>query len=76
MALSPTNFVFTNPEVLSNTIKEGGANLVRGYNNFRDDYLKHPNKLFISQTDFDEFEVGKNLAVTPGKVIFKMMCLS
>jgi len=71
MALSPTNFVFTNPEVLSNTIKEGGANLVRGYNNFRDDYLKHPNKLFISQTDFDEFEVGKNLAVTPGKVIFK-----
>ena len=71
MAFSPTNFVFSNPEVLSTTIKEGGMNLVRGYNNFRDDYLKHPNKLFISQTDFGEFEVGKNLATTAGKVIFK-----
>ena len=71
MAMSPSNFVFTNPDVMMATLKENGENLVRGYNNFREDYLKHPNKLFISQTKFSDFKVGENLATTPGKVIFK-----
>lgn len=71
MAMSPSNFVFTNPDVMLATFKENGENLVRGYNNFREDYLKHPNKFFISQTKFSDFKVGENLATTPGKVIFK-----
>ena len=53
------------------TFEENGNNLIRGFENFRQDYLKHPNKLFISQTSFDDFKVGENLATTPGKVIFK-----
>ena len=52
------------------TMKENGDNLVRGFNNFREDYIKHPNKMFISQTTSD-FKVGENLATTSGKVIFK-----
>ena len=71
MAFSPSNFVFSNPQVLMKTFEENGNNLVRGFENFRQDYLKHPNKLFISQTSFDDFKVGENLATTPGKVIFK-----
>ncbi len=71
MAMSPSNFVFTNPDVMLATFKENGENLVRGYNNFRDDYLKHPNKFFISQTKFSDFKVGENLATTPGNIIFK-----
>ena len=69
-AFSPTNFLATNPEVLSQTVKEGAQNLVRGFDNFRKDYLKHPNKLFISQTA-DDFNVGENIANTKGSVIFK-----
>ena len=69
-AFSPTNFVVTNPEVLNQTIKEGAQNLVRGFENFRKDYLKHPNKMFISQTA-EEFTVGDNIANTKGSVIFK-----
>ena len=71
MALSPSNFVFTNPDILAKTIKEGGQNLIRGYENYRKDNEKNPNKFFISQTQFDKFEVGKNLATTEGKVIYK-----
>jgi len=71
MALSPSNFVFTNPDILAKTIKEGGQNLVRGYENYRTDSLKHPNKFFISQTKFDEFKIGENIATTKGEVIYK-----
>ena len=71
MALSPSNFIFTNPDILSRTIKEGGQNLARGYENFIKDNKKHPNKFYISQTKFDNFEVGKNLATTEGKIIYK-----
>jgi polyhydroxyalkanoate synthase len=71
MALSPSNFVFTNPDILAKTIKEGGQNLIRGYENYRKDNLKHPNKFYISQTKFDDFEIGKNIATTEGKIIYK-----
>ena len=71
MALSPSNFVFTNPDILAKTIQEGGQNLIRGYENYRKDNLKHPNKFYISQTKFDDFEIGKNIATTKGKIIYK-----
>jgi len=71
MALSPSNFVFTNPDILAKTIQEGGQNLIRGYENYKKDNLKHPNKFYISQTKFDDFEIGKNIATTKGKIIYK-----
>jgi polyhydroxyalkanoate synthase len=71
MALSPSNFVFTNPEILEKTIKEGGQNLVRGYENYKEDNLKHPNKFYISQTKFDYFKIGENIATTKGEIIYK-----
>lgn len=69
-AFSPTNFAATNPEILNQTIQEGAQNLVRGFENFKKDYLKHPNKMFISQTA-EEFTVGENIGNTKGSVIFK-----
>ncbi|HWV81459.1 MAG TPA: class I poly(R)-hydroxyalkanoic acid synthase [Hyphomicrobiaceae bacterium] len=70
-ALSPTNFPLTNPEVLRETFKSNGENLVRGVANLIHD-LEAPGELMkISQTDTKAFEVGRNLAVTPGKVVFQ-----
>jgi len=70
-AMSPTNFVFSNPEILKKTIMESGSNLIRGFENFKKDFEKHPNKLFIKQTKFEDFQVGINLATTEGEVVFK-----
>ena len=70
-ALSPSNFTFTNPEVLKKTFEEKGNNLVKGYENYKKDFEKHPNKIFIQQSKAGEFEIGRNLATTKGKVIFK-----
>lgn len=70
-ALSPSNFAFTNPEVVRATLATNAANLVQGMAHLAHD-LEHSNDLLrISQTDLSAFEVGKNLAVTPGKVIFQ-----
>lgn len=70
-ALSPTNFPFTNPEVLKETIATNGANLLKGAENFWKDASKSQGRFKITTTDFNAFEVGKNLAMTPGSVIFQ-----
>jgi polyhydroxyalkanoate synthase len=70
-AMSPSNFAFTNPQVLKKTMEQKGDNLKKGYDNYKKDFDKHPNKLFIQQSKEGEFEVGRNLATTKGKVIFK-----
>ena len=70
-AMSPSNFAFTNPQVLKKTMELKGKNLKKGYDNYKKDFDKHPNKLFIQQSKEGEFEVGRNLATTKGKVIFK-----
>jgi polyhydroxyalkanoate synthase len=70
-ALSPSNFVFTNPEVLRETFKSNGENLVKGLNNLLIDLERGKGQLAIRQTDMDYFEVGRNLATTPGKVVFQ-----
>jgi len=70
-AMSPSNFVFSNPEILKKTIMENGSNLIRGFENFKKDFEQHPNKLFIKQTKYEDFQVGTNLATTEGEVIFK-----
>ena len=66
-AISPTNFAFTNPQVIHETIASGGQNLVKGMQHL----LRDINAGQIKITDTSAFEVGKNLALTPGQVIYR-----
>ena len=70
-AMAPSNFVMTNPEVLRATVETGGENLLKGLNNLLTDLERGKGKLSISMTDYDAFKVGENIAVTPGKVVFR-----
>ena len=70
-ALSPSNFAVTNPEVLQEIAETGGRNLLDGMKNLMSDLADSDGQLDIKTIDHDAFEVGKNLAVTPGKVIFQ-----
>jgi polyhydroxyalkanoate synthase len=70
-ALSPTNFLLTNPQVLRETVASGGQNLVRGLNNLLADIEKGGGKLRISMTDETAFQLGRNVATTPGKVVYQ-----
>ncbi len=69
-ALSPTNFAATNPEVLRETIDTHGENLVNGFHNMLDDMERGKGKLQVKMTDTDAFELGVNVATTPGKVVY------
>jgi polyhydroxyalkanoate synthase len=68
-AMSPANFVLTNPEVLRRTAETGGANLLKGLSNLLTDLERGKGSLRIRMTDDTKFKVGENIAVTPGKVI-------
>ena len=70
-ALSPSNFVLTNPAVLRETLQSNAENLVKGMENLSGDFDQEAGELRISQTDLSAFEVGKNIAVTPGKVVYQ-----
>jgi len=70
-ALSPSNFVATNPELLRTTLAEGGENLVRGLKMLAEDIQAGHGNLRIRQADARTFKLGVNLAATPGKVIFR-----
>jgi len=70
-ALSPTNFAVSNPEVLRATVESKGANLARGMKNLARDLAAGKGRLRISMVDESKFEVGKNIATTPGKVVFE-----
>ena len=70
-ALAPSNFVMTNPEVLRVTLESGGENLVKGLRNLLEDLDRGQGNLAIKMTDYEAFEVGENIAVTPGKVVYQ-----
>ncbi|MGA8817610.1 MAG: class I poly(R)-hydroxyalkanoic acid synthase [Xanthobacteraceae bacterium] len=70
-ALSPSNFILTNPELLRETITSNADNLVRGMKMLAEDIEAGGGHLRIRQSDSSMFEVGRNLATTPGKVIFQ-----
>ncbi|MGI9501203.1 MAG: class I poly(R)-hydroxyalkanoic acid synthase, partial [Geminicoccaceae bacterium] len=70
-AMAPSNFVATNPEVLRATLESGGDNLLRGLNHLLADLDRGKGKLAIKMTDPDAFDVGDNIATTPGKVVFQ-----
>ena len=64
-AMSPSNFAFTNPEVIEKTIETRGENLLTGLANMLSDLGRGQ----LTHTDAAAFEVGRNLATTPGKVV-------
>ncbi len=70
-AMSPSNFVLTNPEVLRRTAETGGENLLKGLNNLLSDLERGRGQLRISMTDPGAFELGGNIAISPGKVVFQ-----
>ncbi|MGQ0526653.1 MAG: class I poly(R)-hydroxyalkanoic acid synthase [Alphaproteobacteria bacterium] len=70
-AMSPSNFVMTNPEVLQKTLETGGQNLVKGLQNLMSDLERGRGQFKVSTTNYDAFELGKNLAVTPGKIVYQ-----
>lgn len=70
-ALSPSNFAVTNPEVLQAIAESKGGSLLKGFKNLAGDFIEGKGKLKISMVDKSKFEVGVNLATTPGKVVFQ-----
>ncbi|MBR0927534.1 class I poly(R)-hydroxyalkanoic acid synthase [Bradyrhizobium diazoefficiens] len=70
-ALSPSNFVLTNPEVLRETVASSGENLARGLQMLAEDIAAGKGMLKIRQSNPDNLVVGVNMATTPGKVIYQ-----
>ena len=66
-AISPTNLMFTNPQVIHETISTGGQNMVKGMEHLLRDFKSGQ----IKMTDTDAFAPGRNLALTPGQVIYR-----
>ncbi len=70
-AISPSNFVLTNPELLRETFASNAENLVRGMHMLAEDIQAGAGELRIRQSDPSAFTLGRNLATTPGKVVFQ-----
>ena len=66
-AMSPSNFALTNPEVLKETLDTKGENLINGLKNLMQDIEQGR----VTMTDESAFELGKNIAMTPGSVVFQ-----
>ncbi len=70
-AMAPTNFITTNPEVMRRTMETKGQNLVNGLNQLRQDLANSSDGLNVVMTDRSAFEIGRNIAVTPGHVVYE-----
>jgi polyhydroxyalkanoate synthase len=70
-AMSPSNFLMTNPEVLRKTAETGGENLLKGLSNLLADLERGKGRLHIKMTDMDAFTLGENIGVSPGKVVYQ-----
>ena len=70
-AMAPTNFALTNPDVLRKTIDSKGENLVRGFQNILTDLERGKGQLKTRMADTDAFKLGRNLALTSGKVVLQ-----
>ena len=66
---SPSNFPFTNPEVVEKTIETGGANFIRGFQNWVEDVKRLTTRQ--PPVDAENFQVGRDVATTPGKVVYR-----
>jgi polyhydroxyalkanoate synthase len=70
-ALAPTNFFWMNPTTLRRTLETKGSNVLAGIENFLKDLEKGQGQLDIQMVDPEAFAVGKNIATTPGKVVYQ-----
>ncbi len=70
-AFSPTNFFSTNPTALKAMLESGGQSVLDGLKLAHEDIKRGHGRLLISQTDGSSFEVGKNIATSPGKVVYR-----
>ncbi len=70
-ALSPGNFLWSNPEVIKQTVEENGANLIRGMEIFQSDVKNSGKYLSVRMTPNHAFTLGQDLAYTPGGVVFE-----
>ena len=69
--MSPSNFAMTNPQVVKATVESKGENLVKGLQNLLTDLERGKGSSRIRQTDMKAFEVGDNVATSPGKVVYQ-----
>ena len=70
-AMAPTNFLFTNPEALHETVETRGENLIRGIRLALEDMERGQGRLSPRTSPEGAFELGRNLATTPGKVVYQ-----
>jgi len=70
-ALAPSNFPLSNPEILKATLASNGENFLHGLDRLEADFKTPDGRLHIKQTDTEAFEVGRNIALSPGKVVFR-----
>ena len=68
--MSPSNFAATNPEVLRKSFESGGGNFVRGWQNFRNDWIRLV-AAGKGAADISDFVVGETVATARGKVVFR-----
>ena len=71
-AMAPSNFAVLNPDVINKTLETGGANLAHGIEQLTEDLEASANgALNVAMTDTSAFQVGVNVATTPGKVVYQ-----
>lgn len=69
--MSPTNFLATNPDALEKAVKTEGQSLIDGLENLISDLEKNDGELVVRLADENAFELGENIATTPGKVVYR-----
>ncbi|MDJ0956096.1 MAG: class I poly(R)-hydroxyalkanoic acid synthase [Arenicellales bacterium] len=70
-SIAPTNFILSNPQVIKEALRTNGMSLLNGYKNFVRDWEQSGKQFKVSLSDPEAFELGENIATTPGKVIFQ-----
>jgi polyhydroxyalkanoate synthase len=70
-ALAPTNFLVTNPEAIKEAFKTQGVSLLKGMENLYHDLARSEQGLLITTADTKAFQLGNNLAITPGRVVYE-----
>lgn len=68
-SLAPSNYLLTNPVALRRAVETGGGSVLRGVRNFAEDLVRR--RGWPKQVDTSTFSVGKSVAVTPGKVVYR-----
>ena len=69
--MAPTNFLGTNPDALEKAVETDGKSLIAGLENLIRDLESNNGELIVKLSDADAFELGKNIATSPGKVVFR-----